>query len=99
MISAPRKPPAIYTPPWIWWPIPPEAFYPLPTADADDGDAPREPAISRFRRFTPQNMTVAEAAETMERNRYEFLLFLNDDLVNILYRRKDDTFGLLEPHL
>jgi putative sigma-54 modulation protein len=80
-------------------PLPPETFYPVAALSVDEGHLPPDPAITRVRRFTPHPMTVAEAAQTLKHNGYDFLLFYNDSAVNVLYRRADDTFGLLEPNL
>jgi putative sigma-54 modulation protein len=46
-------------------------------------------------------MTVAEAVRRLSRNSVEFLLFQNEatDALNVLYRRKDGGFGLIEPEL
>ena len=46
-------------------------------------------------------MTVAEAVRRLSRNSDEFLVFQNDgsESLNVLYRRKDGRFGLIEPEV
>ena len=52
-------------------------------------------------RFAVKPMPVAEAIEQMELLRHDFFLFLNADTeeINLLYRRKDNNYGLIEPEL
>lgn len=75
------------------------AEVPVPVIAAPEDGAAPEPRITRVSRFTPESMTAAEAAEEMERHGYDFLVFMNDDVLSVLYRRKDKTYGLLEPNL
>jgi putative sigma-54 modulation protein len=44
---------------------------------------------------------VAEAAEQMELLGHSFFLFVNaeNDVLSLLYRRKDGNYGLIEPEL
>ena len=60
----------------------------------------RAPRVTSERR-TVEAMTVAEAVRRLSRNSGEFLLFQNDatDAVNVLYRRKDGGYGLIEPEV
>ena len=46
-------------------------------------------------------MTVADAVRRLSRNSAEFLLFQNEatDTLNVLYRRKDGGYGLIEPEV
>jgi putative sigma-54 modulation protein len=76
-------------------PLPAE---PLPLVEPETGET-LGPPVTRVSRFTPRVLTVAEAAQEMELAGYSFLLFINDDAVNVLYKRKDNTYGLLEPNL
>lgn len=60
-----------------------------------------KPAVKR-ERVLIEPMTVAEAVRRLGRSDgSEFLLFQDDatDQVNVLYRRKDGSFGLLEPEV
>jgi len=46
-------------------------------------------------------MSVAEAIEQMELLGHDFFLFFNAETeeINLLYRRKDGNYGLIEPEL
>jgi putative sigma-54 modulation protein len=54
------------------------------------------PPITQVRRLAPRPMTVVEAVEEMERKNFTFLAFLNDEVLTVVYKRKDKTYGLLE---
>ena len=63
-----------------------------------------EPDVSRIvrtKRFELQPMDPDEAIEQMELLGHDFYLFINADNggVNVVYRRRDDNFGLLLPEL
>ncbi len=69
---------------------------------SDETPSPdRLPEIVRMKRFLVKSMSVGEAAEQMELLSHDFFLFLNDDsgVLNLLYRRKDGDYGLIEPEL
>jgi putative sigma-54 modulation protein len=57
--------------------------------------------VTRVKRFAVKPMSVAEAIDQMELLGHDFFLFLNDetDSLNLLYRRKDGNYGLIEPEL
>ncbi|MFC2007622.1 ribosome hibernation-promoting factor, HPF/YfiA family [Chloroflexota bacterium] len=59
------------------------------------------PVIVRAKRFAIKPMSTTEAAEQMELLDHDFFLFLNAeaDEINLLYRRKDGNYGLIEPDL
>ncbi len=59
------------------------------------------PQIVRTKRFRTEPMSAEEAAEQMELLGHSFFLFVNQDSgeLNVLYRRQDDNYGLLEPQL
>lgn len=65
-------------------------------AEADDHGR-----IVRRKTFVAQPMTVEEAQEQMELLGHDFFLFLNPDenAINLIYRRRDGNFGLLQPQL
>lgn len=67
---------------------------------ADDDDEPIG-AIARTKRFTMKPMPADEAAERMELLGHAFFLFYNvdDEQMNVVYRRHDGTFGLIAPDL
>jgi putative sigma-54 modulation protein len=77
--------------------LPVEISTPVLPTDGMDGQSGRTPPITRVRRFTPKPMTVAEAVESLEGNDLDFVVFSSDDnMVHVLYKRKDKTYGLLE---
>jgi len=64
---------------------------------------PEQPArnVVKVKRFAVKPMSVAEAIDQMELLGHDFFLFLNADAeeLNLLYRRKDGNYGLIEPEL
>jgi len=71
---------------------------PLPIAEEA---AEEEQAIVRYKRFALHPMSSEEAVDQMELLGHDFYVFFNseDDAVNVLYRRRDGTFGLLQPEI
>jgi len=57
--------------------------------------------VTKIKRFTVKPMSVAEAIDQMELLGHDFFLFFNADTeeLNLLYRRKDGNYGLIEPEL
>ncbi len=57
--------------------------------------------IMRRKEFNLHPMTEEEAVEQMELLGHDFFLFYNasDDDINLLYRRRDDNYGLLQPRI
>jgi putative sigma-54 modulation protein len=55
--------------------------------------------IIRRKRFVTPPMTEKQAIKAMEKLGHDFFLFLNrsSDTLNVLYRRKDGNYGLIEP--
>jgi putative sigma-54 modulation protein len=69
---------------------------------ASDGAPPAAaPRIIESRRFLIKPMSVEEAVLAMEEQRSEFLVFRNaaNDRTNVLYRRPDGNFGLIDPEI
>lgn len=66
-------------------------------APAEGGS--RERTIVESDSIEPKPMHVEEAAEQLENLNYEFLVFHNaeSDRVNVIYRRKNGDFGLIDP--
>jgi len=64
-----------------------------------DEDAPQQ--IVRRKQFTLVPMGEEEAIEQMELLGHDFFLFFNVEVsqINLLYRRKDGHYGLLQPIL
>ena len=65
--------------------------------DDDAGDG--EDLIVRTKRFSMKPMNVEEAIDQMELLGHDFYLFQNadEDQLNVLYRRRDGSYGLLAP--
>lgn len=57
--------------------------------------------VVKVKQFTVKPMSVAEAIDQMELLGHDFFLFFNADSkgLNLLYRRKDGNYGLIEPEL
>ncbi|MGH9318359.1 MAG: ribosome hibernation-promoting factor, HPF/YfiA family [Vicinamibacteria bacterium] len=68
---------------------------------AADGGAPpaSAPRVIESRRFLIKPMSVEEAVLAIEEQRSEFLVFRNaaNDRTNVLYKRPDGNFGLIDP--
>ncbi len=63
---------------------------------------PEEPRrLVKTKRFTLKPMSLDEATDQMELLGHDFFLFVNsdDDKANLLYRRKDGDYGLIEPDM
>ncbi len=60
---------------------------------------PEEPRIVRTKRFAMKPMTAEDAAMQMELLGHDFFAFRNAQTleVNVLYRRTDGDYGLIEP--
>lgn len=71
-------------------------FDPLPIDDADDEEAG---TIVRRKRFSLQPMSSEEAIEQMELLGHDFFVYFDagDEAINVVYRRRDGDFGLLQP--
>ena len=71
---------------------------PLPIAEEF---VEEEQDIVRFKRFALHPMSPEEAIDQMELLGHDFYVFFNanDDAVNVLYRRRDGSFGLLQPEM
>lgn len=68
-------------------------------APEPDGATPGEPRVVESRRFVIKPLTVEEAVLAIEDDRAEFLVFKNaaSSRTNVLYRRPDGNFGLIDP--
>jgi putative sigma-54 modulation protein len=66
---------------------------PSPQEEAD------EPQIVRTKRFAMKPMSVEEAVMQMDLLAHDFYVFTNGetDQVNVVYKRKDGNYGLIEP--
>jgi putative sigma-54 modulation protein len=71
---------------------------------AEEAAAPGEeeeplPVVVRTKRFAVKPMIAEEAAMQMELLNHDFFVFLNAETqqVNVVYRRRDGNYGLIEP--
>jgi len=57
--------------------------------------------VVKVKRFVVKTVSVAEAIDQMEFLGHDFFLFFNaaSDELNLLYRRQDGNYGLIEPEL
>lgn len=65
---------------------------------ATDGGE-REKVIEESDSYDPMPMSVEEAAEQLDNLNYEFLVFQNaeSERINVIYRRKENVYGLIDP--
>lgn len=71
----------------------------LASADRALRAGPQESQIVRVKRFAMKPMTAEDAALQMELLGHAFFVFRNAGTmeVNVVYRRMDDTYGVIEP--
>jgi putative sigma-54 modulation protein len=71
---------------------------PLPTTDEEEDELP---VIVRRKQFTLHPMPPEEAVDQMELLGHDFYVFFNteEDAINVIYRRHDGNFGLLQPEM
>jgi putative sigma-54 modulation protein len=67
----------------------------------EDEDEATDGLVVRTKRFHVQPMDTAEAIEQIELLGHDFFVYHNHETnqINVLYRRKDGQYGLLEPEL
>lgn len=72
---------------------------PLPLEDEEIEE--KEQTIVRYKRFPVHPMPAEEAIEQMELLGHDFFVFFNpdDEAINVLYKRHDGNYGLLQPEL
>ena len=68
-------------------------------ADVEDEVAPPRSQVFVAETFAPKPLSVAEAVESLQGGPELFLVFHNakNGLVNVLYKRGDGSFGLVQP--
>jgi putative sigma-54 modulation protein len=71
---------------------------PLPFAEEEGLE---EQSIVRYKRFPLHPMSAEEAIEQMELLGHDFYVFFNaeEEGINVLYKRNDGNYGLLQPEL
>jgi len=64
-----------------------------------DQDKQKLPVIVQTDHFEPKPMSIEEAVLQLDTLGYEFIVFLNADneRINVLYKRKDGNYGLIDP--
>jgi putative sigma-54 modulation protein len=75
---------------------------PVPDEELSIGDEEEDEAeVVRVKRFLVRPMSEEEAIEQMELLGHDFFLFYNADTesMNVVYRRRDGNYGLLQPEL
>lgn len=67
--------------------------------NVEDSESDKIARIVKTKRFAVKPMSVEEAAMQMNLLGHNFFVFANDNTnkVNVLYKRKDGNFGLIEP--
>jgi len=68
---------------------------------AEIAAASTEERVTKVKQLVVKPMSLSEAIDQMELLGHDFFLFLNDstDELNLLYRRRNNGYGLLEPQL
>jgi len=58
-----------------------------------------KPKIIRSKNYPAKPMSIEEAIEQLKAMKNEFIIFTNaqNEAVNVIYRRKDGNYGLIEP--
>lgn len=71
---------------------------PLPF-DEEEIVEEREATIVRTKRFSLRPITAEEAIDQLELLGHDFFVFYNadDEAINVLYKRRDQNYGLLQP--
>jgi len=71
----------------------------IPNERENDGDDAYNPSIVKTKRFAIKPMPVDEAVLQMELLGHNFFVFQNAETeeVNVVYKRKDGRYGLIEP--
>ncbi len=70
-------------------------------AREEKAEEEEEPKIVRVKRFAMKPMVVEEAILQMDLLDHDFFVFFDaeTEVVNVVYRRKDGNYGLIEPEL
>ncbi len=70
-------------------------------AESDAETEEANPRVVKTKRFDVKPMSLEEAMDQMELLGHDFFLYFNPDQnrMNLLYRRKDGNYGLIEPNI
>ncbi len=73
--------------------------WPLEILDRESLAGGGEPRVIRTTHLQIKPMTIEEAALLLEESKHEFVVFRDSasDRVSVLYKRKDDNYGLIAP--
>ena len=73
----------------------------LARGEFTEGAEPAKRSVVKVKKFAIKPMSVTEAIDQMELLGHDFFLFLNaqTEETNLVYRRKDGNYGLIEPEL
>ena len=73
----------------------------LQTSEEEEEPADEEVTISRVKRFRMTPMDEIEAVAQMELLGHDFYVFynVNQNQINVLYRRRNGQYGLIQPEL
>lgn len=74
---------------------------PVPLDLDESEEIDDEPAVVRRKQFSLQPMSLEEAGEQMELLGHDFFVFFDSatEMINVLYRRRDGNYGLLQPNV
>jgi putative sigma-54 modulation protein len=72
-----------------------------PEQRGDEKNVDITPEVVRIKRFRVKAMVLSEAVEQMEMLSHDFFIFANTESgkLNLVYRRKDGNYGVIEPEL
>lgn len=78
-----------------------DAHWPLEILEPQSISQGNAPKVIRTTRLPIKPMTIDEAALQLEDSKNEFFVFLDSstDRVSVLYKRRDDHYGLIAPEL
>jgi len=78
-----------------------EAAAQAPVAPVEDETPEEHPVISRVKRFAMTPMDEEEAIQQMELLGHDFFVFfnVNQGQINVIYRRRNAEYGLIQPEL
>lgn len=76
-----------------------ELAYQMHVFDAESVAEEPQPRIIKTDKLTAKPMDVDEAAMQLDLSEHDFMVFLNarTEALNVIYRRDDGNFGLIEP--
>jgi putative sigma-54 modulation protein len=78
-----------------------ETPVPAPATPVEEELAEEHPTISRVKRFAMTPMDEEEAIQQMELLGHDFFVFfnVNQGQINVIYRRRNGDYGLIQPEL